>query len=1199
MKLKKIFYLILFILFNTSVLFAADDQLSDEFNRAKQLYKKRKFIEAGQLFERIAKDSEKDEVRFKSFYNAGLSIRQAANQSLDTSQTLLYLKSFNCFKNCYKIYIPDKKAKLIKQFEKVLNSDILVDKNNIDKFIELTNFYESIINDFPEKLYIQDKIIILKNEIAKNKLHIANSYFNEKNFDTAISKIEELRKESPNFKNIDFNLLAFYYYKYENYFIICGAALFLFILLLVITKIIKYYASKKNKSSEFSPEDEQLLLNAKMLEKHQRKFRIKMNIYSLFKGFKFIEEKITALEKNRISDIFELCQKNKNEPETAAPLYEYLFTLGWDNPLEYFELTDIYVGLRLTDSAVKTLLRMKVDKLDKEQLLKYYLQLAELSQRSGNLNYAIRQLEQALKLSDNPSEIYQKIADLCALTKNYLKAADIYYDCFSADSSTLQIVETKLELLYRQTDSDEDKHHILDIVEKIFIAAEADLKLLEVYLAKYELAPNDMVNLTKLGKTYIKLDLFTQSFEVFQRREEFSPENLKLKKALSILASITDNKNDELKYLLAVFYSPEPLETARIDRLISLLRDKNDFDNLYAVYRRLIELKPDSIDDLKSFINILITSKRINEFNEYIKLLVSRYPEDIIFAEDRIEIIAPFIDDQVRLFKLKIEIYSIADKTEKVEEYYTKLFEAFQNEPLLEERISYAAILKETNREKEAIKIYEKIISLDSSNPENLRSLGNMYLNQKMLREAKEIFEKILKINPEDAVAGEKIEYLESLVKNEQVMKYQDLLNDEDTPLDKKFEIQYNLAREYFQQGFNKLCLDEVKNIIKRANMSNDYYSKSLILLANTYIALRQTGIAIQYLSNIFLNRRPQGEEEKLIKYLLAKVYSAHDDKPKAKALLEELAVADDNYRDISKLLDKLADIKSSRDGLIIEQSNKQQSKTDVKKSTLERYEIIKELGRGGMGVVYKARDLKLDRIVALKQLPPNTDANSETAKRLFFEAKAAAKLNHPNILNVYDVGDSADELYISMEYIEGKTLTDIIHTEAYSFEPLYIKNISIQICGALDYAHTNNIIHRDIKPDNIMITSENKIKIMDFGLAKRSDLASSMTQDGIAMGTAQYMSPEQIKGDNIDNRTDLYAFGCMLYEMIIKNPPFNSTNINALIYKHLSAKPQSLKTLNPAIPDIFEKIVMKCLEKDKEKRYLNAAEIIAEFTVI
>ncbi|HPP88223.1 MAG TPA: protein kinase, partial [bacterium] len=672
----------------------------------------------------------------------------------------------------------------------------------------------------------------------------------------------------------------------------------------------------------------------------------------------------------------------------------------------------------------------------------------------------------------------------------------------------------------------------------------------------------------------------------------------KIYRILAIISKELNFKSEEQRYLYLLFENNNlNNDRLKLVRLIELLKQSNDLEKLANVYKKIIADNPENIEYIKSYINVLIMQKKYSELLPLLNRLVSLETQELNFAIERLDMIFDYYDDKIALYKTYIELYGTAGNSAKMEEYYNRLISEHKDAALIQEKIALATIYKETGRETEALKIYENILKFEPENIEILKQSANLYLNCNMMREAKEQFEKILKIQENNEYAQSKIEYLESIVKNSHIMKFQELLNDSMTTEAKKLEILYDLAKAYYDTGFYKLAIDELKKIIK---LSNDkiLWKRSLELITEIFVVSKQTGLGLQYLANILMKNTGNQREELILKYCVAKLYIAHDEKPKAKALFEEIAVIDDNFEDVQKQLFLLEDVKSSRNDLITLQYGYAMPR-ELKKSTLERYEIIQELGRGGMGIVYKARDKKLDRIVALKQLPANTDIHSEQAKRLFIEARAVAKLNHHNIVNVFDVGDSEDEMYISMEYVEGKTLTEIIKNEKYVFDEHYVKNIALQICAALDFAHRHNIIHRDIKPDNIMITIDNNIKIMDFGLAKQANENVSMTQEGIAMGTAQYMSPEQIRGEDIDNRTDIYAFGCVLFEMIAAAPPFDSKNINALIYKHLSAKPPNIRSIVATAPEQFELIINKCLEKDKNNRYSNAAEIIEDLKKI
>ncbi|MBP7652468.1 protein kinase, partial [Candidatus Dependentiae bacterium] len=969
---------------------------------------------------------------------------------------------------------------------------------------------------------------------------------------------------------------------------------FIFILITVLLK-------KKKKSShrEEQPTYYRGAVNYKHIEQRKSLYELKIKLLLFFKDFKFISDYIIKLQQTQITKIYNFCKSSAANPSEAIPFYEYLLSLGWDKPTEYFDLANLYLQLKLTDSAIKTLMKINPDKLEKEQIENYYVSMANLYHKTGNLGLAIRNLETAVRIFPEKSELYVHIADLSGLTKNFKKSADTYLEALKMDTRLVTEIETKLELILKQCQSTEDQLYVLHIFEQIYILLNNDIKLLNIYEMIRQIEPENITNLTKIGKLYFKLKMFREAFRLFKYRERIAPDLL-VYRALAFISSELKESEEEMKYLYFLFNRDPKLEKEKIDRLLSLLKEYNDNEKLYEVYKKLIECNQDVSEYLKNLINLLIAKKDYTNLLDKVKTLITKFPGEIQFAIERIEMISNYFDDKISIYKTYIEIFGLIENTDKMEEYYLKMITEFPDTPLLEEKISLATIYKESNREKDAIKLYENITGFEKENIEILKNLGNLYLSQKMMREAKDVFERILKLNSDNSFAQSKIEYLENIIKNSHIMQFQDLLNDESAPIDKKIEIQYNLAKAYFDTGFFKLCIEELKNVLKHGKFTA-YWQKSLELITSSYIENKQSGIAIQFLGNIFLNTKLSTHEELFLKYLLANVYVAHDDKAKGKALFEEIAISDDNYFDIQYKLKHLEDIKSSRDGLITLQygAGVMQTQQQVKKSTLERYEIIKELGRGGMGVVYKARDLKLDRIVALKQLHANTDVNSESAKRLFLEAKAVAKLNHPNIVNVFDVGDSSDELYISMEFVEGKPLTEIIRSENYSFDITYFKNIASQICAGLDYAHSHNIVHRDIKPDNIMVANNNVIKIMDFGLAKQTDADTTMTQEGVAMGTAQYMSPEQIRGEDIDLRTDIYALGCMMYEIATKNPPFNSTNLNALIYKHLSVKPISLKSVLTDIPEKLDHIVMKCIEKDKNNRYSKAADIIEELKAV
>jgi serine/threonine protein kinase len=261
---------------------------------------------------------------------------------------------------------------------------------------------------------------------------------------------------------------------------------------------------------------------------------------------------------------------------------------------------------------------------------------------------------------------------------------------------------------------------------------------------------------------------------------------------------------------------------------------------------------------------------------------------------------------------------------------------------------------------------------------------------------------------------------------------------------------------------------------------------------------------------------------------------------------------------------------------------------------TISHYRITEKLGEGGMGVVYKAHDTTLDRNVALKFLPHYLTTDPNEKERFYHEARAAAALMHQNVAVIHEISEYDGQVFISMEYVEGETIKKIIENKSESLTIKKILEIALKVCEGLAAAHEKNIVHRDIKSDNIMLTSKEQAKIMDFGLAKLKG-ATKLTKEGSTVGTAAYMSPEQAQGEDVDNRSDIFSFGVVLYEMLTTHLPFPGEHQAALIYSLLNETPQPVARFNDKVSQELERIVFKALEKDKEERYQHADDMLAD----
>src|SRR5579863_6412562 len=257
------------------------------------------------------------------------------------------------------------------------------------------------------------------------------------------------------------------------------------------------------------------------------------------------------------------------------------------------------------------------------------------------------------------------------------------------------------------------------------------------------------------------------------------------------------------------------------------------------------------------------------------------------------------------------------------------------------------------------------------------------------------------------------------------------------------------------------------------------------------------------------------------------------------------------------------------------------------------RYEILQVLGQGGMGAVYKARDMELERFVALKLIRPDLANNPEILRRFKQELILAREVSHRNVIRIFDLGQAEGFKFITMEFVEGRDLRAVLR-ERSKLSPDEAVRIIAQVCRALEAAHIAGVVHRDLKPQNIMLDAKDRVYVMDFGIAHSLE-TPGMTQTGALMGTPEYMSPEQAKGMKVDARSDLFALGIIFYEMLTGVSPYKADSALATLLKRTTERPQSPVELDPTIPKAINDVVMKCLEIDRDYRFSTAREILED----
>lgn len=395
----------------------------------------------------------------------------------------------------------------------------------------------------------------------------------------------------------------------------------------------------------------------------------------------------------------------------------------------------------------------------------------------------------------------------------------------------------------------------------------------------------------------------------------------------------------------------------------------------------------------------------------------------------------------------------------------------------------------------------------------------------------------------------------------------------------------YENAQEYFKAGASFIKVDDDRRALANFQLvpvDSPDFNTAITHMANIFLKNRKPQLVIEKIEKL-LGDNPIDKSNIEWFYVLGQAYENAGNFKKAFEIYQMILTEDYSFRDVHQ---KIKDVES-----LIQKYKEMEL---ISEDSSERYRIVEKIGEGGMGVVFKAEDTVLKRIVALKILNKTLVADKRNLERFFSEARSTASLTQANIVTVYDVGQIKDDYFISMEFIEGDNFMNLIRRKKV-FSPSQVVFIAIKLFKALDYSHRKGIIHRDIKPHNIMITKQKEIKIMDFGLAVILG-DQKKGESGVITGTPYYMSPEQIQGIPVDHRTDIYSSGATLFHLTTGHVPFKGENI---FYQHLFDPVPPIKKFRNDVPEKLCYIIEKCMEKKREQRFQSAMEVLNEMKTI
>lgn len=920
-----------------------------------------------------------------------------------------------------------------------------------------------------------------------------------------------------------------------------------------------------------------------------------------------------------------LCEvylKTQNYSAKALPVYEQQFNTRQNDDQYLKAYLAAAIDGRKVDPQIETLCGQVLD-FDPRHV-EAYLQLARIHIQNKKLQEAAAQIHHALRIDDENNDAILLLAQ-CYMIQNRRDndALEAYRHALDVATTNAEILKTMAGIYFEKRSFDEEAistyrrsfeqnpndpstlkalaqtaqltaDHDLSIVAIESLASMGSLnahlirQLADAYVSKevYEpevekvlrealrLDPDNSSYIKALAETFLKDDrLDADAVVIYEQHLEVDKGNLAISRQLA--RGYIDNNRYEQSLKVtksALKLHPNDEEIQRLNALASLYDNK--IDDAVSEYRSLLDRNPGDKDAL---VNLALAYGQKMRHDDvaidcYEKAIEAQPRNDMLYlALGRARAFGTDPSKAVDCYKQALKcaegneqkvitsITSLLSERSilRLQWFLIELLVSYGNFREALEQIS--EITK--NHPGQATNVLRALETIQQKDPKNLVALvqrGTLMLELSDVDQAIKVLEKANELKPGSADIQELLirAYTLSLEKKDLV------------------ENRFRLGKIYYSlQEF-----DEGIGCFQKTAQDYRWEAESTKMLGKCFAGKGMLDLALQEFKKLVVD-----EETKDLLYELAQRYETKKDLVGAKTVYRQLFAADIDYKDVKARFEMLSG--STSDPMAFEKTAIVQQMSE---EAARRYELLDELGRGAMGIVYRARDKELEEVVALKILPDNMSNNPEAVRRFKIEARNARKLSHPNIVRIHDIGEEMGRKYISMEYVDGTDLKRKIRGVADKKLPVeVVVQHSMEIADALGYAHRLGIVHRDIKPANIMLTSKDEVKITDFGIAKMMDQTGEGTMIGAVIGTPLYMSPEQVQGIPVDNRADVYSFGIMLYELLNGSPPFMEGD---LAYQHIHQEPNPIEGLDPNL----WAIVKKCLEKKKEDRW-EKAEVVYE----